>query len=167
MVRSKQQALMFLLGAVLVGGVLGFSADRVVAAKKAPRSWAQRTSLYDELGITTTQRTKIDSLLDESSCKAADLWKPIKPAMDSLMAQQRQDWVALLTPEQRAKLATHEARFKARQDSVEKARAADRAARPSDASEHPRRCGGPRPGMGPGMGGGPGPSHGPGGPFFQ
>jgi hypothetical protein len=30
MQRSKQQALMFLLGAVLVGGAVGFSADRYI-----------------------------------------------------------------------------------------------------------------------------------------
>ena len=30
MQRSKQQAIMFLLGAVLVGGVVGFSAERVI-----------------------------------------------------------------------------------------------------------------------------------------
>jgi hypothetical protein len=164
MVRSKQQSLMFLLGAVIVGGVLGFSADRVVAASKAPRSWAQRNSLYDELGVTGAQRTKIDSLLDESSCVVDSLWKPIKPAMDSLMARRKQDWLALLTPDQRAKLAARESRFKARQDSVEKARAADRAAHPADANEHTRRCGGPR---APGIGGGSGPSRGPGGPFFR
>jgi hypothetical protein len=144
MVRSKQQALMFLLGAVIVGGVLGFSADRVVSAGKAPRSWAQRTSLYDELGVTSEQRTRIDSMLDESSCMVDSLWKPLKPAMDSLMARRKADWLALLTPDQRTKLAAREARFKAHQDSVEKARAADRAAHPGSA-DHPRRCGGPPP----------------------
>jgi len=164
MQRSKQQAVMFLLGAVLVGGVLGFSADRVITVNKGPRSWAQRTSLYDELGITTDQRSRIDSLLDESSCRIADLWKPIKPAMDSLMAQQRQDWLAQLTPAQRTKLAAREARFKVQRDSVERVRASARGTNEHGTrSDRPRRCGGsPRPGMG-----GPGPNRGPGGPFFR
>ena len=34
MQRTKQQALMFLLGAVLVGGALGFSADRYIGHEK-------------------------------------------------------------------------------------------------------------------------------------
>ena len=44
MQRSKQQALMFLLGAVLVGGVLGFSADRVMSKK--PQRMSARMSSY-------------------------------------------------------------------------------------------------------------------------
>jgi len=154
MVRSKQQALMFLLGAVIVGGVLGFSADRVVSASKAHGSWAQRSSMYDELGVSGEQRIRIDSMLDESSCMVDSLFKPLKPAMDSLMARRKADWLALLTPDQRTKFTAREARFNARKDSALKTRAADRAAHP--------RCGGP---PRPGMGGGPGP-RGPGGPFY-
>src|ERR1041385_1966987 len=146
MVRSKQQALMFLLGALIVGGVLGFSADRVVSASKTPRSWAQRTSMYDELGISSEQRLRIDSMLDESSCLVDSLYRPLKPAMDSLMARRKADMLTLLTPEQRTKLAAREARFKARQDSIQKTRAAERAAHPE--RDHSTRCGGPPRGAG-------------------
>ena len=46
MQRSKQQALMFLLGAVLVGGVLGFSADRLFDHdERGP--WAGRMRMSD------------------------------------------------------------------------------------------------------------------------
>ena len=41
---SKQHALMFLLGAVLVGGALGFTADRVIAR--------------DHVGVVTERETR-------------------------------------------------------------------------------------------------------------
>ncbi len=50
MQRSKQQALMFLLGAVLVGGVLGFSANRVMSSSKPKRASA-REQMYADIGI--------------------------------------------------------------------------------------------------------------------
>ncbi len=54
MQRSKQQALMFLLGAVLVGGVLGFSADRVIADKQ--KHWGPRRRMYRDLKLSDAQR---------------------------------------------------------------------------------------------------------------
>ena len=157
MQRNKQQALMFLLGAVLVGGVLGFSADRVMSKK--PQRVSARMRMYDDIGIAPDQRVKMDSVLDETNCKTQELMKSVRPAMDSMRAADKKALLGLMTEPQRAAYAAREARFKAQMDSIEKARAA-RGSGPSDHADRPR-CGG-----GPGMGG-PGPSHGPGGPFFR
>ena len=62
MQRSKQQALMFLLGAVLVGGALGFSADRYIAHDNFASSYGPRSKFYDAIGLTETQRSAMDSL---------------------------------------------------------------------------------------------------------
>jgi len=67
MQRSKQQALMFLLGAVLVGGVLGFSAERVMLHASNERSWAARNAMYDDLELTPAQRAAMDSIIDEKN----------------------------------------------------------------------------------------------------
>ena len=159
MQRNKQQALMFLLGAVLVGGVLGFSADRVMSKK--PQRVSARERMYDDIGIAPDQRVKMDSVLDETNCKTQELMKSVRPAMDSMRAADKKALLGLMTEPQRAAYAAREARFKAQMDSIEKARAArGSGAGPSDHADRPR-CGG-----GPGMGG-PGPSHGPGGPFFR
>ena len=160
MQRSKQQALMFLLGAVLVGGVLGFSADRVMS-KKPPRISA-RMRMYEDIGITPDQRGTMDSILDETNCKTQDLMRPLRPAMDSIRIAGSKAILGLMTVEQRAAYDAREARFKARMDSIEKANAgAKNASGPADHGDRPRRCG---PGGGPGAG--PGPNRGPGGPFF-
>ena len=153
MQRSKQQALMFLLGAVLVGGVLGYSTDRVVA-KKDGRPLAQRTSFYDEFHVSPDQKRKLDSMFDDQNCKVEELMRPIRPALDSLKAQGHRDMLAAMTAGQRTAVAAREARMKARRDSIDKVRAAEQGYRP-------HRCGS-RPGIG-----GSGASRSPGGPFFQ
>src|SRR6266550_4090136 len=83
MQRSKQQALMFLLGAVLVGGVLGFSAERVILHVDKDRSWAARTAMYDGLGLSSSQRASMDSVIDEKNRRVDSLLKPVKPQIDS------------------------------------------------------------------------------------
>ena len=48
--RPKQQAIAFLLGAVLVGGVVGFSADRMI--RRDDMSIAEkRKAMYDDLDM--------------------------------------------------------------------------------------------------------------------
>jgi hypothetical protein len=153
--RSKQQALMFLLGAVLVGGVLGFSADRVMSKK--PTRMSARMRMYEDIGITPDQRVKMDSILDETNCKTQDILKPVRPAMDSVRTAGSNAILGLMTAEQRAAYDAREARFRARIDSMEKASRTG-----NDHSDRPRRCGGP----GSGPSGPPGPSHGPSAPFF-
>ena len=161
MQRNKQQALMFLLGAVLVGGVLGFSADRVMSKK--PQRVSARMRMYDDIGIAPDQRVKMDSVLDETNCKTQDLMKSVRPAMDSVRADGSKALLGLMTDQQRTAYFAREARFKAQMDSIENAKAArGSAGGPGDHGDRPRRCGGAGPGMG-----GPGPSHGPGGPFFR
>jgi hypothetical protein len=103
MQRSKNLAVMFLLGAVLVGGALGFTADRVWmrdAACSDPR--ASRALLYDRLELNAAQRAAWDSILDDRHRQFDSLFKPIKPQMDSIRSRSRAQMRALLTtPQQR------------------------------------------------------------------
>jgi len=120
MQRSKQQALMFLLGAVLVGGVLGFSADRVLSYDKS-KGWAPRTRMYDDLRLSEAQRSRMDSLLDDRNCQIGAVMKPVRPHLDSVKHAAHQQMLQILTPEQRAQLELR-VRESARRDSVQKAR---------------------------------------------
>jgi hypothetical protein len=103
MQRPKQQALMFLLGALLVGGVLGFSADRVFGRDAAPH-WARRQAFYDDLGLSEAQRKTMDSLLDVRNCQVGAVMKPVKPQLDSIREAAHQQVLQVLTPGQRDKL---------------------------------------------------------------
>src|SRR5436853_5502949 len=103
MQRSKQQALMFLLGAVLVGGVLGFSAERVILHVDKDRSWAARTAMYDDLGLSSSQRASMDSVIDEKNRRVDSLLKPVKPQVDSVGAKARVQFYRIFTPDQLTK----------------------------------------------------------------
>jgi hypothetical protein len=103
MQRPKQQALAFLLGALLVGGVVGFSADRVLRHDDATIE-ARRAAMYDDLGLQPPQRKAMDSLLDARNCQYETVLAPIQPALDSIRNGTRSQIDRILTPAQRAKL---------------------------------------------------------------
>lgn len=116
MERPKRQALFFLLGAVLVGGVLGFSADRVI--QRRPHTWAERTTMYDDIGLSTTQRAAADSIWDNTNCAMEQVYRPVRPVLDSIRTASWRQFRALLSPDQLSRL---QARLEA--DSVRRARA--------------------------------------------
>ena len=109
--RSKQQALAFLLGAILVGGVLGFSAGRVMPRKAHAGG---RQAMYDDLALSPSQRGAMDSLLDERNCQMRALMKPLRPQMDSMKKAGREQMLRLLDTTQRAKLQARIAEDSAR-----------------------------------------------------
>jgi Spy/CpxP family protein refolding chaperone len=103
MQRPKQQALAFLLGAVLVGGVVGFSADRVFRRDDTSVA-AKRKAMYDDLDLQPTQRAALDSLFDARNCRYDAIFNSIRPALDSLKTETRARTNTILTDEQRTKL---------------------------------------------------------------
>ena len=120
MQRSKQQALMFLLGAVLVGGVLGFSADRLLDHEtRSP--WTGRMRMYDDLALTEAQRVQMDSLLDERNCQINAVMTPVRPQLDSIKSVANAQMMQILTPDQRSRLEARRLEMQ-RRDSAEKVR---------------------------------------------
>jgi hypothetical protein len=103
MERPKQQALAFLLGALLVGGALGFSADRVLRQDELTPA-QRRAQFYEDIGISARQRPILDSLLDDRNCRMDSVVKTVQPALDSIKTASRVQMDRLLTPEQRARL---------------------------------------------------------------
>jgi Spy/CpxP family protein refolding chaperone len=107
MQRSKQLAAMFLLGAVLVGGVLGFSADRLLARERLCPRWgdarAMRQRFLDDLELTAAQRTVVDSILDAKHRQMSVVLAPVRPQLDSISANARAQIARVLTPAQRVK----------------------------------------------------------------
>ncbi len=103
MPRPQQQALLFLLGAVLVGGVLGFSADRALRHARHTIS-ERRRALYADLALAPAQRASMDSILDERSCEYDAAVRSVQPVVDSVRARARIRINAILTPEQRTKV---------------------------------------------------------------
>jgi Spy/CpxP family protein refolding chaperone len=131
MQRTKQQALMFLLGATLVGGVLGFSAERIIGHKGESRGGG-RESMYNDLALTVEQRAAMDSLLDVMQCRRQEFLAPVKPQLDSLRAAGRTEMLALLTPAQREKMETRFREAEEKRTAETRERAARRNAEPCD-----------------------------------
>jgi Spy/CpxP family protein refolding chaperone len=137
MERSKGYAMMFLLGAFVAGGALGFTADRVMDAKhgrdmRGPRAYRQR--MAEELKLTPAQQASVDSLIEQKHRQIVTLYKPVKPQLDSIAVLSRvvsdsthAQIKRLLNPEQQVKL--DRMRAAARRDLAER-RGGDSAGRP-------------------------------------
>ncbi len=101
--RSRQTATMFLLGALLTGGVLGFSANRVFAGGRKPLVQPQRQlrdQLAERLQLTPAQRERVDSILDDRHRQMNEVLKPVRPRMDSIRLNARANIRRILTPAQ-------------------------------------------------------------------
>jgi Spy/CpxP family protein refolding chaperone len=106
MQRSKNLAVMFLLGAVLVGGALGFTADRMMmrdqlrARENNPRG---RLRLADRLQLDSAQSAKVDSLLDDRRRHLDLIMATVRDQLDSVRMRSTDQIRLILTDEQRAK----------------------------------------------------------------
>jgi hypothetical protein len=103
---SKQVAVMFLLGALLVGGAMGFATDRLLVRDRLCPRWgdqrAARDRLADDLGLSTAQRAAVDTVLDRRNDVMDTLMQPIRPQLDSVRDAARAEIRRRLTPEQQA-----------------------------------------------------------------
>lgn len=122
MERSKGYALMFLLGAFVTGGALGFTVDRVMGGDHERGRWGggggggggaggYRARMARELELTPVQQASIDSLVDQKQRQIVALYSPVQPQLDALAANARvisdsthAQIKRLLNPEQQAKL---------------------------------------------------------------
>ena len=112
MQRSKSYALMFLLGAFVAGGALGFTADRVMTREKPGRGGRPSFDLMaKELELTPAQRVQFDSITRARRTQMRALWQPLRPQMDSIEKiakvvgdSTHEQLKRILTPEQGKKL---------------------------------------------------------------
>jgi Spy/CpxP family protein refolding chaperone len=100
---SKRLALAFLFGALLVGGVLGFTTARVMGGRN---TYLERPSmnqlLANDLHLTPEQRMQLDSILDRRHRDMSAIMDPVRPQLDSVRERARNEMRRMMTPEQRA-----------------------------------------------------------------
>jgi Spy/CpxP family protein refolding chaperone len=125
MQRSKSIALLFLIGAFIAGIAIGFAADRAMThdrrGRHKPRSQVER--MARDLDLTAVQRAAVDSIIDGRRKQMRQLFAPIRPQMDSLMAlgkvigdSTHEQLRRVLTTEQRVKFDSMHAESKKRGD---------------------------------------------------
>jgi Spy/CpxP family protein refolding chaperone len=126
--RSKGYALMFLLGAFLAGGALGFTADRVMGTghgREMRGGQAYRQRMAKELKLTPKQQQSVDSLIEQKHRQIVALYVPVQPQLDSIAVAARQisdsthaQIKRLLDPDQQMKF--DDMRLQARKDLSER-----------------------------------------------
>jgi|SRR6185437_6917195 len=67
------------------------------------RERAARDHFAKELGLSPTQRVRIDSLMDRQLKEIRAVREQVQPRLDSIVGQTRREIDAILTPEQRKK----------------------------------------------------------------
>lgn len=110
----------FLLGTFLTGGVLGFSADKLmrrdqVCTTKGVNPMVSR--LASRLDLSATQQASFDSILDKRSEQYHQAMAPVRSRMDSIRQAAREQMRAVLNPQQRTEF---EALLKEMSDSTKK-----------------------------------------------
>lgn len=102
---SKNLALMFLLGAFLTGGVLGFTANRYInrdqVCTTGTASSSLRAILSERLRLSAEQQHSVDSILDERSRQYQIEIEPIRPRMEAIKLNARDQIRRVLNEEQR------------------------------------------------------------------
>lgn len=101
--RPKSLALMFLLGAFLTGGAVGFAADRAVTRARPEKQFderAGRDSLAQALSLSADQRRVIDSVFDWRRAQYKTIMQTYRPALDSVRDSARVLMRAVLDPAQ-------------------------------------------------------------------
>ncbi len=108
MQRSKQHAIMFLLGALLTGGVTGFAVARTVAppAAKACEPVSFRQQVARSLELDTAQARQLDAILDQRNAHLREAVQPVQPQLDSIKGRARDQIRQMLRPEQRTLFET-------------------------------------------------------------
>ncbi len=94
---------MFLLGAFLTGGAVGFVADRAVTRARPDKpidERAGRDSLAQALSLTPDQRRVIDSVFDWRRARYKEIMQTYRPALDSVRDSGRVLMRAVLDPAQ-------------------------------------------------------------------
>jgi hypothetical protein len=97
---SKNLAVAFLLGAVLVGGALGFTADRMMIRDHI-RAAKPNLTLADRLQLDAAQRAKLDTILDQRRQRIDIIMAPVHDQLDSVKARARREIRGILTEAQR------------------------------------------------------------------
>lgn len=85
MQRSKSVALLFLLAAFVAGIALGFTGDRLLNRDRHHSGQRpSRDRMAKELDLTPAQRVLFDSIMTSRRTQMRDVFKPLRPQMDSL-----------------------------------------------------------------------------------
>ncbi|MFN5582868.1 hypothetical protein [Gemmatimonas sp.] len=123
--RPKSLALMFILGALLTGGAVGFVAARAASQPvvMATDDRAMRAALARELELTPQQTASVDSAWDWRRARSREIMTVVRPALDSVRDSARVLMMTTLSESQKERFRALIERNQRIADSTAKARA--------------------------------------------
>jgi hypothetical protein len=123
--RPKSLALMFILGALLTGGAVGFIAARAASQPvvMATDDRAMRAALARELELTPEQAASVDSAWDWRRARSREIMTVVRPALDSVRDSARVLMMTTLSESQKERFRALIERNQRIADSTAKARA--------------------------------------------
>lgn len=124
--RPKSLAMMFLLGAFLTGGAVGFAAERAVSKPVVLLNdeKAMREELARELQLSETQKVVVDSAWEWRRARNREIMAVVRPALDSVRDSARVRMMSVLSESQRESFRALIERNQRIADSTAKARTA-------------------------------------------
>lgn len=124
--RPKSLAMMFLLGAFLTGGAVGFAAERAVSKPVVLLNdeKAMREELARELQLSETQKVVVDSAWEWRRARNREIMAVVRPALDSVRDSARVRMMSVLSETQRESFRALIERNQRIADSTAKARTA-------------------------------------------
>lgn len=124
--RPKSLAMMFLLGAFLTGGAVGFAAERAVSKPVVLLNdeKAMREELARELKLSEAQKVVVDSAWEWRRARNRDIMAVVRPALDSVRDSARVRMMSVLSEPQRESFRALIERNQRIADSTAKARTA-------------------------------------------
>jgi hypothetical protein len=118
--------MMFLLGAFLTGGAVGFAAERAVSKPVVLLNdeKAMREELARELQLSETQKVVVDSAWEWRRARNREIMAVVRPALDSVRDSARVRMMSVLSESQRESFRALIERNQRIADSTAKARTA-------------------------------------------
>jgi hypothetical protein len=102
--QSKNVAMAFLLGTFLTGGVLGFSANRYMTRDQVCMTRGTSPLVHtmsQRLALSPEQSARVDSILDNRAAQYKKAMAAVRPQIDSIRLDARDQIRQVLSPEQR------------------------------------------------------------------
>jgi hypothetical protein len=126
--RPKSLAMMFILGAFLTGGAVGFAAERAVSKPVVLLNddKSVREELARELQLLPEQKVVVDSAWDWRRARSREIMAVVRPALDSVRDSARVRMMSVLDEEQKETFRKLIERNQRLADSAEKARGASK-----------------------------------------
>ncbi len=126
--RPKSLAMMFLLGAFLTGGAVGFAAERAVSKPVVMLNDEKsvREELARELRLTAEQKVVLDSAWEWRRARSREIMAAVRPALDSVRDSARVRMMIALDEGQKESFRRLIERNQRLADSAERARGASK-----------------------------------------